>query len=75
MGYLTPDIGTSSTYDYLWLSTHKEHFTFTVMACHDAHVALATMPDDLSSALYEVVIGGYKNQRTDIRKGPGVSHL
>ncbi|VDI12235.1 Hypothetical predicted protein [Mytilus galloprovincialis] len=49
----------------------KESFSFHVQACNDVHVAL--LPKDYGnitdeSALYEIVIGAYRNTRSIIRK-------
>ncbi|XP_063444961.1 uncharacterized protein LOC134725237 isoform X2 [Mytilus trossulus] len=59
------------------LSTHglfisdKESFSFHVQACNDVHVALLPKDFDIitdESVLYEIVIGGYRNTMSNIRK-------
>ena len=45
---------------------HDWH-SFRVKACNDAFVALMQTPGNRSSNLYEVVLGGWSNQKSAIR--------
>ena len=69
----TPDDGTLSLYDRVWISPGGESFTFTVKACNDAHLVMTSIPGDYQTDVYEVVIGGSENTNTYIRRGYIVS--
>ncbi len=47
------------------------YFVFGVRTCMDAHVGLLP-PTGSTESYYEVVIGGYSNSRSDIRRWPDV---
>lgn len=54
-------------YDQVWLRPTGQYVAFKAKTCRDVHVLLAS--DFLEqAAAYEVVIGGYNNQRVDIRR-------
>ena len=55
-------------YNYTWLRPTTSHVTFRAKACKDIHVLLASDLQETAVA-YEVVIGGYNNERVDIRRG------
>jgi hypothetical protein len=38
-----------------------------VLACHDAHIALSEIFNNILTRTYEIVIGGYENQNSFIR--------
>ena len=44
-------------------------FVFKVKACNDAHVQLSQVMANLDTNLYEIVLGGYKNTKSDLRDG------
>ena len=50
-------------YNYTTLSPAQERFAFEVQACNDVHLALSTTPGVTTTSTYEVVIGGYDNER------------
>lgn len=43
-----------------------------VTACNDAHIGLSKILGDISQDTYEIVIGGWHNGRSAIRRGPQV---
>ena len=64
---MTPFNANEQKYDYLWLITPLTHLQFEVMACHDVHVLLAHKPWNDTYKVFEVVIGGWQNERSVIR--------
>ena len=66
--------GTYGSYDEMWLSVQgKTSVQFSVQLCSDAHVALATIPMETGLSTTEVVIGGWENKKSAIRKTVDVS--
>ena len=54
-------------YRYLFIrEVEKPHLVFGVKACNDALLSLRK-DRDITDKVYEVVIGGYGNRRSDIR--------
>ena len=45
----------------------QKQLTFSVMACHDARVALRDVNANDSSDMYEISIGGWHNKKTVVR--------
>ena len=45
------------------------YLTFKVKSCNDAHILLSNAVQDLSNNAYEIVIGGYENSLSAIRRG------
>ena len=60
-------------YEHVWITTELNYFQFTVMACHDVHVALSEQPWNYSSNTFEVVIGGWSKTHSAIRSSHRVS--
>ncbi|XP_061175873.1 uncharacterized protein LOC133184808 [Saccostrea echinata] len=68
---------TMKYYQYQPLSKHgistcnpvKDNLVFAVRACNDAHVALLEKDTDDTNKLYEIVLGGWGNTRSCLRKG------
>lgn len=60
---------TNAEYGYgsFILSLSRAYMTFKVRACNDAHVTLATNDWLDPASSYELVIGGWYNQRSAIR--------
>lgn len=56
-------------YTYSWLLPVENYLTFKVRTCNDAHLLLSSSRD-LNGPTYEIVLGGYDNQWSDIRRGP-----
>ena len=66
--------GAYGSYDEMWLSVQgKTSVQFSVRLCTDAHVALATIPMETGMSTTEVVIGGWENKKSAIRKTVDVS--
>ncbi|ELU12989.1 hypothetical protein CAPTEDRAFT_114549 [Capitella teleta] len=63
------------TYNYTWFVTERTSISFKVKTCADAHLALSTDPMDVSTNTYEVIIGGWENTRSSIRRGIGGDQL
>ena len=62
---------TPNRYDYkqLWYSVQgKTGIVFKVKASNDAHVALSTVRGNTETNTYEIVISGYGNTKSSIRK-------
>ena len=62
---------TSGVYGYteLWLNVVGDtSLVFDVMLCRDAHLALAMIPYETGTSTIEVVIGGWENSKSAIRK-------
>ena len=69
----TVEIDTHSRYSYntSWLDVvGKASFEFQIQACSDVHLALARIPGEAAVQSYEVVIGGWQNSKSAIRKFP-----
>ena len=47
---------------------YTQHIVFKVMACSDVHVGLASYPGIFYAQMYEVIIGGWDNKKSAIRK-------
>ncbi|KAJ8041524.1 C3 and PZP-like alpha-2-macroglobulin domain-containing protein 8 [Holothuria leucospilota] len=60
------DTDTSYYYRYLELPVGISHIQFEAKANNDVHIALS--PSENSSDLYEIVIGGWKNTKSVIRR-------
>ena len=57
-------------FNHTWLQPIGTHLTFSARACDNVHVLLSTALMNVSAeASYEIVIGGYDNTMSDIRKG------
>lgn len=57
-------------FNYTWLQPTGNHLMFNVRTCDNVHVLLSTALMNVSAEMsYEVVIGGYDNTISDIRKG------
>ncbi|KAJ8017844.1 C3 and PZP-like alpha-2-macroglobulin domain-containing protein 8 [Holothuria leucospilota] len=67
------DTDTSYYYRYLRLSIGISHIEFGAKANSDVHLALS--PSENSSELYEIVIGGWNNTQSVIRRCEQCSHL
>jgi len=55
-------------YDYAWFQPAYKYVEFKVRACNDGHILLATSLNDETYG-YEIVLGGYGNTASDIRRG------
>ena len=55
-------------YDRLAVHSSRNYFGFRVKTCMDAHVALMPLLEPQLEQYYEIVIGGYSNTFSDIRK-------
>ena len=56
-------------YDQVWLSVlDQESIVFRVRACGEAHIGLARYPGISNVEMYEVVIGGWTNTKSAIRR-------
>ena len=63
-------------YTRLWRSLlERDFFVFRAKACHDAHLALSEIPGNLEVRTYEIVIGGWGNMFTALRRGIGKYRL
>lgn len=63
----------SHTHTSVQIEPVSQEVVLRVMACKDAHIALMTtsrVADQPLDPYYEIVLGGYNNQKSDIRK-PG----
>lgn len=57
-------------FNYTWLQPAANHLAFNVRTCDNVHLLLSTSLMNVSSEVsYEVVIGGYDNTISDIRRG------
>ena len=66
---LYSDIYTTDDYHYKYTRldlSQADGVVFKVKACNGAHVALSTSKD-LSSNMYEIVLGGWSNSKSVIR--------
>ena len=67
-------IYTEEKFGYIYLNNFgvdvqkRTHIAFSIRAKNDAHVALSKFEDDPSFETYEIVIGGWNNQKSVIRK-------
>lgn len=62
---------TSTTYEYNKYQYHISELTwiaFQVMTCNDAHIGLFDSYMMQDTYMYEVVLGGYTNTRSSIRR-------
>ncbi|XP_067655796.1 uncharacterized protein 5-like [Haliotis asinina] len=57
-----------SLFDHGIKRRHHDFFTFKVKACGDAHVALQTNYQNSNLQMYEIVLGGWSNTRSVIRR-------
>ena len=69
----TPDDGPAYQYTYNVLTTRDDKLSFMVKACNDAHIMLQTVPGSTTDAHFEIVIGGWANERSAIKNRQGVS--
>jgi len=53
----------------MWLTTVTPYIEFEFQSCSDLKVALSTNPKDITSNTYEIIIGGWKNTKSVIRRG------
>ena len=70
---MTSIFHTHEEYDYnqLWLTTHRRYsVVFSAKACSDVHVGLARFAGINDVDMNEVVIGGWNNTKSVIRKSP-----
>ena len=51
-----------------WSVEDTDEVLFTVQATNDVHIALSAIPENTESQLYEIVLSGYGNTRSFIRK-------
>jgi len=70
---VTGDVYTAFTlsdyrYDYAWFQPASNYLEFKVRSCNDAHILLTTSLFDETDG-YEIVVGGYGNTASDIRRG------
>jgi hypothetical protein len=56
-------------YNYGWILPIRNHLAFKVRTCSDAHVLLSSSLDMTGTTSYEIVLGGYNNLYSDIRRG------
>lgn len=64
-------VTTTDAYQYTDVEknvTESTSIVFKVAACHDAHVLLHQDGDDKENNIYEIVIGGWDNTKSVIRK-------
>ena len=64
-------MNTDGTYDYERyhvVTSGRTHMAFTLQACSDSHVGLSEVPGLASYNMYEVVIGGWENSKSVIRR-------
>ncbi|CAH1794507.1 unnamed protein product [Owenia fusiformis] len=64
------DILTPNDYkfEHGWLMvSDRTWMPVQIKACNDAHFALSAQPGDGTVETYEIVLGGYSNQKSDIR--------
>ena len=54
------------THQTVWLTTPRTFFEFSVEACIEAHIALATTPGVTGAAAYEVILGADGNEMSRI---------
>ncbi|XP_077978612.1 uncharacterized protein LOC144434040 isoform X2 [Glandiceps talaboti] len=64
---------TTYLYRYLASSSPITRVNFKVKATNDAHIALSAGPQDMSN-LYEIVIGGWRNTQSVIRRSKQGDH-
>jgi hypothetical protein len=55
-------------YDYSWFQPLNFYVEFEVRTCSDGHILLGTYLFDETNG-YEIVLGGYDNTKSDIRRG------
>lgn len=55
-------------YDYTWVQPTGSSVEFRVRTCNDGHILLSSSLLDVADG-YEIVLGGYDNTRSDIRRG------
>ena len=61
---------TSYNYDQVWLSVlDTQSIIFKVRACSDVHIGLAKYSGIANVDMYEIVLGGWENTQSVIRKG------
>ena len=53
-------------YTYAWMKTTDEFFVFRVAACSDVHLALS--PEFGVTSGFEIVLGGWQNTKSVIRR-------
>ena len=60
------------SYHRIWRSLQdRDGFVFRAQACWDAHLALGEIPGNIYVRAYEIVIGGWGNTQTALRKNFG----
>jgi len=55
-------------YDYTWFKPASYYVEFKVRSCSDGHILLGTSLSDETNG-YEIVLGGYGNTVSDVRRG------
>ena len=58
---------TSAGYNYHYFPSMMDYIEFQVQATSDVHIALSPRPGD-DNAMYEIVIGGWGNEYSVIRR-------
>jgi len=53
----------------MWLTTVSHYITFDFQACSDVKLALSTNPFITTDNVYEIIIGGWVNTKSVIRRG------
>lgn len=57
-------------YNYTWIQPRNRHLTFKIRSCDNGHILLSnSLLDVTENAAYEIVLGGYNNTFSDIRRG------
>jgi hypothetical protein len=73
--YTATTFDTDNDYERIWFelvsSDSEAQGTFAIRSCHSARVALSTFHGNTATKTYEVVIGGWDNTLTVIRRSVG----
>lgn len=56
-------------YNYTWMYPVNKYLTFKVQSCNDGHILLSNSIGETGSSSYEIVIGGFDNTWSEIRRG------
>ena len=67
--HVTSGVMTDDKYDYQMVNMAgwDNYALLDIMACREAHVALADQADVHNANVYEILIGGYQNTRYAVR--------
>lgn len=60
-----------NTHSKMWLTTESSFFRCHFQACTDMKVALSRDPQVTDSNVYEIIVGGWTNTQSVIRRGLG----